>query len=169
MEQLPDFKKAESTVNQRISRILSGKGTRPAREFFSALTHLLWAECGPIRGKKGLTEAYSRIAELRERFWDELRVPGTGAQPNPALQEALRVADFMECADLMIFDALSRRESCGAHFRSEFQTADAQMVRDDENFCYIAAWEYAGVNKDPVLHKEILSFTESLVTSKHYR
>ena len=124
--------------------------------------------CGMARNEAGLRKALDRIPELREEFWSDVKVPGTGEELNQKLEKAGRVADFLEFAELMCLDALHREESCGGHFREESQTADGEALRDDENFSYVAAWEYTGEDSRPVLHKEDLEFEYVHLAQRSY-
>ena len=121
------------------------------------------------RDRTGLTKALEIIPKLRDEFWSDVRVPGTGAELNQSLEHAGRVADFFELAELMCFDALQREESCGGHFRTEHQTPDGEALRDDEHFAYVAAWEFTGEGKPPVLHKEPLEFEEVHFSQRSYK
>jgi succinate dehydrogenase / fumarate reductase flavoprotein subunit len=148
----------EAVVNDRINLLLSINGTRTVDSFHRELGNIMWEDCGMGRNEGGLEKALRRIPELREEFWATVKVPGTGMELNQSLEKANRVADFLEFGELLILDALTRRESCGGHFREESQTPDGEAARDDENFSYVAAWEYGGAGQKPVLHKEQLIF-----------
>src|SRR6267142_3483676 len=150
------FKEAEAAVAEQTRRLLSIKGQRTVTSFHLELGKLLWDYCGMARNEKGLKTALQRIPELREEFWKNVNVLGSGEELNQALENAGRVADFLEFAELMCLDALHRNESCGGHFREEFQMPDGEALRDDDQFAYVAAWEYQGAGKAPVLHKEPL-------------
>lgn len=126
--------------------------------FHRELGTLLWDHCGMARTESGLRKALDRIPRLREEFWRDVLVPGSGEQLNQELEKANRVADFLEFAELMVLDALVREESCGGHFREESQTPDGEARRDDEHFSHVAAWEYTGVGENPVLRREELEF-----------
>jgi succinate dehydrogenase / fumarate reductase flavoprotein subunit len=145
-------------VQARLARLLSVDGDRTVDSFHRELGELMWDECGMARGEAGLRKALDRIPSLREEFWRRVTVPGTGAELNQSLEKANRVADFLELAELMCLDALHREESCGGHFREEHQTPDGEAARDDDNFGYVAAWQYTGTGEPPVLHKEPLTF-----------
>ncbi|MBV9254730.1 MAG: fumarate reductase/succinate dehydrogenase flavoprotein subunit, partial [Actinobacteria bacterium] len=149
---------AENEVRARVQRLLSINGTRTIDSFHRELGLLLWDHCGMARNEAGLRKALDRIPELREEFWRNVKVPGVNEELNQNLERAGRVADFFELAELMCIDALHRNESCGGHFREEFQTEDNEAQRDDDHYSYVAAWEYAGVGQPPVLHKEPLTF-----------
>jgi succinate dehydrogenase / fumarate reductase flavoprotein subunit len=129
----------------------------------------MWRYCGMERSAEGLMKALSLITELRERFWREVRVPGVNEEYNVALEKALRVADYMEFATVICHDALARNESCGAHFREEYQTPDGEALRDDDNYCHVAAWEYTGVGEAPAMHREPLRFDNVTLTTRTYK
>jgi succinate dehydrogenase / fumarate reductase flavoprotein subunit len=164
-----EFKKTEEGVREFMSKLLAVKGKRTATSLHRELGKLLWEKCGMARNEAGLKEALKRIPELREEFWKTLNVTGDNAEFNQALEYAGRVADFMEFAELLCLDALHRRESCGGHFRTEFQTPDGEALRDDEHFSYVAAWAYQGPNKPPALHKEPLSYEEVHMSTRSYK
>ncbi len=164
-----EFKKAEANVKAFANRLLSVKGKRTPTSLHRELGKLLWEKCGMARNEAGLKEALKRIPELREEFWKNVNVTGENGELNQSLEYAGRVADFMEFAELLCLDALHRRESCGGHFREEFQTPDGEAQRDDENFSYVAAWEYQGPDKPPVLHKEPLVYEEVHMSTRSYK
>jgi succinate dehydrogenase / fumarate reductase flavoprotein subunit len=163
------FRQAEAEVAERTKRFLSIDGTRTVDSFHRELGKLLWDYCGMSRSEEGLEKALARIPELRDEFWHSVNVPGSDRQLNQALEKAGRVADFFELAELMCLDALHRRESCGGHFREESQTPDGEALRDDEHFAYVAAWEYAGADAEPVLHKEPLVFENVKLSQRSYK
>ncbi len=165
----PEFKKAEHEVQDRIRRLLSIKGKRTVTSFHRELGHLLWEYCGMARNKSGLEKALARIPEIREEFWKNVHVPGEDKEFNRTLDRAGRVADFLEFAELLVQDALHRNESCGGHFREEHQTEDGEAKRDDANYCYVGAWQYAGLGKPAVLHKEPLQFEEVHLATRSYK
>jgi succinate dehydrogenase / fumarate reductase flavoprotein subunit len=165
----PEFKKAEEDVQAFTKKLLAVKGKRTPTSLHRELGKLLWEKCGMARNEAGLKEALKRIPELREEFWKNVNVTGGPGEFNQALEYAGRVADFMEFAELLCLDAQHRRESCGGHFREEFQTPDGEAKRDDENFSYVAAWEYQGVGKAPVLHKEALTYEEVHMSTRSYK
>lgn len=167
----PEFRKAENDVEMRTKKLLSINGKRSVDSFHRELGLLLWDKCGMARNAAGLTEALNRIPPLREEFWRDLRVPGGGEDFNQSLERAGRVADFLEFAELMCTDALTRDESCGGHFREEHQTADGEAMRDDENFADVFAWEYQGNGSvaAPKLHREPLSFETVELTQRSYK
>src|SRR5256886_8919135 len=163
------FKSGENAVAERTRRFLSIKGTRTVASFHRELGRIMWDYCGMSRNESGLRTALEKIPRLREEFWRNVNVPGSDVELNQALEKAGRVADFLELGELMCLDALDRRESCGAHFREEFQTADGEALRDDENFAYVAAWEYAGEGRSPVLNKEALVFENVKLSQRSYK
>jgi succinate dehydrogenase / fumarate reductase flavoprotein subunit len=165
----PEFRKAEEGVQALTKKLLSIKGKRTVTSFHRELGKLLWEKCGMARNEKGLKEALQRIPLLREEFWKNVNVTGENHEFNQNLEYAGRVADFLEFAELLCLDALQRRESCGGHFREEFQTPDGEALRDDEHFAYVAAWEYQGPGKEPVLHKEPLTYEEVHMSTRSYK
>jgi succinate dehydrogenase / fumarate reductase flavoprotein subunit len=158
----------ERDVRDRVHRLLCVNGDRTAESFHRELGRLMWDQCGMERTEEGLRKALDRIPELRAEFWQRVRVPGDGEGLNQSLEKAGRVADFLELAELMCLDALHRTESCGGHFRAESQTAEGDALRDDENFCYVAAWEFTGVGEAPVLHREPLTFDAVAPSRRSY-
>jgi succinate dehydrogenase / fumarate reductase flavoprotein subunit len=165
----PEFKAAESGVRDRLTRLLGAKGTRSVDSFHKELGGIMWDYCGMARSAEGLKKAIPMIRALREKYWNEVKVTGTGEEPNQALEKAARVADFFELAELMCIDALGREESCGGHFRVEHQTADGEAQRDDNKFLYVGAWEYTGDNSEPRLHKEELVYEEVKLATRSYK
>ncbi|MBI5723024.1 MAG: fumarate reductase/succinate dehydrogenase flavoprotein subunit [Planctomycetes bacterium] len=163
------FRQAEQDVKDRTSRLLSADGTRTVDSFHRELGALLWNNCGMERNEKGLREAMAKIPLLREEFWRNVKVPGSAADFNQSLEKAGRVADFMELAELIVYDALDRDESCGAHFREEHQTADGEAARDDARFSFVSAWEFKGIGQRPALHKEPLVFEYLQLTQRSYK
>jgi succinate dehydrogenase / fumarate reductase flavoprotein subunit len=163
------FADAENAVKARLGKLLSAKGGTPAPEFHKRLGKILWDKCGMARNEAGLKQALEEIPRLREEFWRGVSVTGSGQDFNMALEEAGRVADFLEFGELMALDALTRRESCGGHFREESQTPENEALRDDENFCHVSAWEHQGEGKAPVLHKEPLTFENVHLTQRSYK
>ncbi|MER5260560.1 fumarate reductase/succinate dehydrogenase flavoprotein subunit [Actinosynnema sp. NPDC002837] len=157
-----------SEVRGRVKTLLAVNGDRTVESFHRELGRLMWDECGMERDEAGLRKALERIPELREEFWRRVKVPGDGERLNQELEKAGRVADFFELAELMCVDALHRAESCGGHFRSESQTPDGEALRDDANYSYVAAWEYTGVGRPPVLHKEELVFDHVTPSTRSY-
>ncbi|MGW4639349.1 fumarate reductase/succinate dehydrogenase flavoprotein subunit [Sphaerisporangium sp. NPDC004334] len=163
-----DVDEAIGQVTGKIGRLLSVNGTRTADSYHRELGKLMWDYCGMERTEESLRKALERIPELREEFWNNVKVPGEGEGLNQALERAGRVADFFDLAELMCLDALHRTESCGGHFRAESQTEDGEALRDDEGFAYVAAWEY-GPDGTPVLHKEQLEYEYVKMTQRSYK
>jgi succinate dehydrogenase / fumarate reductase, flavoprotein subunit len=164
-----EFKKAEAEVAARAKKLLSINGKKTVTALHRDLGKLLWEKCGMARNEASLKDALQKIPGLREEFWRNVHVTGEGPDLNQALEQAGRVADFMEFGELLCLDALTRRESCGGHFRTEFQTPDGEALRDDEHFSFVSAWEYQGPDKPPVLHKEPLVYEELKMTQRSYK
>lgn len=164
----PEFQEAEERAVERINRLLSIKGKQTATDFHKKLGKIMWDHCGMTRTEAGLTEALKLIRELREEFWKDLLVPGSADELNQELEKAGRVADFMELGELMVTDALNRRESCGAHFREESQTPDHEALRNDEEYAYVAAWEFNN-DQPPILNKEELKFEFVELKQRSYK
>jgi len=165
----PEFVTAENEVVERIKKFISIKGKQTASSFHKRLGKIMWDYCGMVRNEAGLKKALTLISDLREEFWKDLNIPGSAEEINQELEKAGRVADYFELAALLVTDALNREESCGAHFREEYQTPDGEARRNDEKFAYVAAWEYTGENKPPVLHKEELKFEEVEMKERSYK
>ncbi len=165
----PDVKATEAAVVERTQRLLAIRGKRTPTSFHRELGKIMWENCGMARSADGLKRALAEIPKLREEFWRNLTVPGTGAELNQSLELAGRVADFLELGELMCLDALHREESCGGHFRVEHQTAEGEAKRDDEHFAYVAAWEYQGDRNAPALHKEPLEFENVHLATRSYK
>ncbi len=168
-ENHPAFKEAEQRVKDSINKLLSIKGEKTVDEFHKELGKIMWEYCGMSRTAEGLKKAKGMVKELREEFWRNVKVIGENEELNMTLEKAGRVADFLELGELMIDDALHRNESCGGHFREEYQTEDGEAQRDDENYAYVAAWEYKGENQDAVMHKEDLAFENVKLTQRSYK
>jgi len=160
---------AESCVRKTTNRLLEIRGTRTVTSFHREVGKLLWDECGMTRNAAGLKSALERVPRLREEFWKNVNVLGSGEELNQALENAGRVADFLEFGELMCLDALHRNESCGGHFREEYQTPDGEARRNDEAFSYVAAWEYTGPAKQPILNKEPLAFEYVHPSQRSYK
>jgi succinate dehydrogenase / fumarate reductase flavoprotein subunit len=159
-------------VRAKIDKLLKVNGNRSLDSIHRELGTLLWDKCGMARNKAGLEEALGKIPELREKFWKEVRVPGDGEDFNQSLERAGRVADFLEFAELMCIDALTRDESCGAHFREEHQTREGEALRDDDKFAAVFAWEFRGCNgtiTPPKLHREPLHFETVHLAQRSYK
>jgi succinate dehydrogenase / fumarate reductase flavoprotein subunit len=165
----PEFAAARKEVEQRIQRLLSIKGKRTVTSFHRELGTLLWDKCGMARSEASLKEALQKIPVLREEFWQNVNVLGEGAEFNQALEQAGRVADFLEFAELMGEDALERNESCGGHFRTEYQTEEGEALRNDNEFCHVAAWQYNGPDARPTRNIEPLEFEEVHLTTRSYK
>ncbi|EHO05196.1 fumarate reductase/succinate dehydrogenase flavoprotein subunit [Myroides odoratimimus] len=166
---LPEFEAAEKNVRDIIDHLMNNKGTHSVDHFHKKLGKIMWDKVGMARNAKGLTEAMAEIAELRAEFYKDVKVSGTAESFNQELEKALRVADFLELGELFAKDALHREESCGGHFREEHQTEDGEAKRDDENFAYVAAWEYKGNPSDAVLHKEDLVYENIKLVTRSYK
>jgi succinate dehydrogenase / fumarate reductase flavoprotein subunit len=165
----PEFGAAKAQVYERTNRLLGRRGRRTATSFHRELGKLLWENCGMARTAAGLKAALARIPELREQFWREVMVPGGQEELNQSLETAGRVGDFLEFAELLCRDALTREESCGGHFRQEHQTPDGEARRDDEHFAHVAVWEHKGEGQEPIRHKEPLSFENVHLAQRSYK
>ena len=167
--ELPEFNQAEEAVRQRIDKFLNSGGTKTVNEYHKALGKILWEYCGMSRTAAGLQHAAEEIRSLGEEYMKNIKVVGTGEELNMTLEKALRVADFLELAELIVEDALHRNESCGGHFREEYQTPEGEAKRDDENFTYVAAWEYQAEGRKSLLSKEPLVFENVKLTQRSYK
>jgi len=165
----PEFQAAKAAVEQRTKKLLSINGTRTVDSFHRELGKIMWDKCGMARDAAGLKQALQEIPKLREEFWRDVRVLGSGEEINQSLEKAGRVADFLEFAELMVRDALVREESCGGHFRTEYQTPDGEAERDDEQFAHVAVWEYRGDDVEPVRHVEPLVFENVTLATRSYK
>jgi succinate dehydrogenase / fumarate reductase flavoprotein subunit len=177
---MPEFKQTEAEAKERVSKLFSIQGKRTVDSFHRELGLTMWNDCGMARSREGLTDALQKIPQIREEFWQNVRIPGTGDNVNMELEKAGRVADFLEFGEMMCYDALAREESCGGHFRTEHQffenspeviagsTQAGEAKRDDVNFSHVAAWEYKGNDSAPVLHKEPLVFEDVHVSIRSY-
>ncbi|GHA54657.1 fumarate reductase/succinate dehydrogenase flavoprotein subunit [Pontibacter akesuensis] len=165
----PAFLEAEQAVIAKNNQLLSINGTRTVDEFHKELGLIMWEHCGMARNEEGLRLAKQEIRRIRDEFWRDVKVTGIGEELNQTLERANRVADFLELAELMVDDAQNRRESCGGHFREESQTPENEALRDDENYAYVAAWEFTGVGNDPILHREELEFENVKLTQRSYK
>jgi len=168
-ESRPEARQALVEAASRTTKLLSINGSRTIMSFHRELGHLMWDKCGMTRNATGLKEAIAEIPRIREAFWRDVTVPGSGEQLNQSLEYAARVADFLELAELICIDALDREESCGSHFREEHQTADGDALRDDEHFAYVAAWEYTGDGNPPRLNAEPLEFERVHLARRSYK
>lgn len=165
----PEFKKVEGEVRDRIKKLLSIKGKRTVDSFHRELGLLLWEKCGMGRTEESLKDALAKIPKIREEFWTNVNILGENNELNQSLEKAGRVADFIEFGELMVRDALARRESCGGHFREEYQTPDGEALRDDEHFAHVAAWEYTGENTAPIRNVEPLEFENVHLAVRSYK
>jgi len=165
----PAFGAVQDEVRARTERLLGIAGNRTVMDFHRELGALMWEHCGMARSADGLRSALERIPALREQFWRDVRVPGSGANLNQSLEHAGRVADFLEFAELMCLDALEREESCGGHFRVEHQTAEGEALRDDEHFGHVAVWEHGGEGERPRRHREPLAFEYVALSQRSYK
>ena len=166
---MPEFKKVENEIQEKIKKLLSIKGTKTVDEFHRELGQVMWDYVGMSRNADGLKKAVSRIKEIREDFWKNVIVAGENEELNQSLEKAGRVSDFLELGELMAADALHREESCGGHFREEHQTEENEAKRDDVNFAYVAAWEFKGVGSQAELHKEELNFEFVQPSQRSYK
>src|SRR5690606_16451541 len=164
----PAFEAAEKEVSDRINRLMSIQGTESVESFHKRLGKIMWDKCGMSRNAKGLSEAIEEIRSLRKEFWSNVRIPGEVNEFNPELDKAGRVADFLELGELMCLDALNRNESCGGHFREEYQTEEGEALRQDDQYMYVAAWEYKG-ESNFVMHKESLDYEVVHPTQRSYK
>jgi succinate dehydrogenase / fumarate reductase flavoprotein subunit len=164
-----EFAAAAKDAEARTKRLLSVNGKRTPDEFHAELGRLLWNACGMSRRREGLEDALRRIPEIREAFWKDVRVPGSGEDLNQTLEKAGRVADFLEFAEVLCLDALTREESCGGHFREEHQTPEGEALRNDREFQHVAVWEWKGDGQRPVLHKEPLVFEAVPPSTRSYK
>jgi succinate dehydrogenase / fumarate reductase flavoprotein subunit len=165
----PVFRDAERVVHEQVRALLAVRGTSSVDHYHRELGKILWDNCGMSRSEQSLTKALAEIPALRAEFHENVRVLGEGESRNQSLEKAGRVADYLEFAELLCTDALHRNESCGGHFREEHQTADGEALRDDEGFAYVAAWEWAGTGRPPVLHREPLTFEAAAPSTRSYK
>ena len=168
-EQNPEFKQSREEKEVLVKKFLAINGKKTVNEFHRALGRIMWDHAGMARSEESLKKALKLIPELRAEFWENVKIPGSGDDVNQELEKAGRVADFLEFGELMARDALHRNESCGGHFREEFQMPDGEARRDDENFSYVAAWEFSGVENEPDLHKEPLTFENVELAVRSYK
>lgn len=165
----PEFEEAENNVRNQLEAFFKTNGTKPVDYFHKKLGKIMWDKCGMARNKQGLEQAISEIRQLREDFYKNVKVPGSTKGMNPELEKAARVADFIELGELMCIDALDRNESCGGHFREEYQTEEGEALRDDEKYMYVAAWEFTGNPSEPKLNKEDLVYENIKVSARSYK
>jgi succinate dehydrogenase / fumarate reductase flavoprotein subunit len=165
----PEVKQALDAVRRQTQKFLDTKGTRSADSFHRELGRIMWEDCGMARSRESLEHALSKIPDLRHEFHDNVFIPGTGEELNQQLEKAGRVADFFELAELMCMDALQREESCGGHFRVEYQTPDGEALRNDDKFAHVSVWEYRGADQAPRLHQEPLHFEHVALAQRSYK
>jgi succinate dehydrogenase / fumarate reductase flavoprotein subunit len=166
---LPEFVEAENNAKERIEKLINNKGTKPVDYFHKKLGKIIWNECGMSRNKEGLLKAIDEVTALREEFWNDVMIPGDSKELNQELEKAGRVADFLELGELMCKDALERAESCGGHFREESQTEEGEALRNDADFTFVSAWEYANKPSESTLHKEMLKFENIELKQRSYK
>ncbi|MEY2631337.1 MAG: Fumarate reductase flavoprotein subunit, partial [Bacteroidota bacterium] len=166
----PEFVEAENSVKEAINKFIGNNGSKSVDHFHKRLGLIMWNKVGMARNEKGLKEAIAEIAALKDEFYKDVYVPGSADELNPELEKALRVADFMDLGQLMAMDALQRNESCGGHFREEYQDSEGETLRDDDNFAFVSAWEYMGydINKE-MLHKEELKYEFIKIAARNYK
>jgi succinate dehydrogenase / fumarate reductase flavoprotein subunit len=164
-----EFKKSVEDVQAQTDKLLAINGKKTVSELHKELGNIMWENVGMARSEESLTNALKLIPELRDEFWNNVKVTGEGKELNQQLENAGRVADFLEFAEMMAEDALNREESCGGHFRTEHQTDEGEAMRDDENFSYVAAWEFKGTGVKPELHKEPLKFERVHLAVRSYK
>jgi succinate dehydrogenase / fumarate reductase flavoprotein subunit len=162
-------KEAEASVSERLKKLLSIKGKRTVDSFHRELGLAMWNQCGMARNEAGLVDLLKKIPAIRAEFWENVSVTGSEGELNQVLERAGRVADYLEFAELLVTDALDRKESCGGHFREESQTDDGEAKRDDERYGYVSAWEFKGVGQPPVKHNEPLAFEYVKLTQRSYK
>jgi succinate dehydrogenase / fumarate reductase flavoprotein subunit len=166
----PEFNEAETRVKELIATFIGNNGVKSVDYFHKKLGLIMWNKVGMGRNEKGLNEAIVELAELKAEFNKDVYVPGSADELNPQLEKALRVADLIELGQLMAMDALQRNESCGGHFREEYQDAEGETLRDDKNFSFVSAWEHKGENiNDEVLHKEELKYEFIKIAARNYK
>ncbi len=169
VDEQKEFIAAKNDVVSHIEKLMNIKGSRSVDSIHKQLGHIMWDNVGMARNEAGLKKAIKEISALRKEFWKDVKVPGEANAMNPELEKANRVADFLELGELMARDALHRNESCGGHFREEYQTGEGEALRDDKNFTYVAAWEYKGADVEPELHKEDLAYEAIEVKVRNYK
>jgi len=166
---LPEFNETKKEVENRITKLMNIKGNHSVDYFQKKLGHIMWEKVGMGRTKEGLSEAIEEIKAVRKEFWHDVRITGTADELNPELEKALRTVDHLELGELMARDALLREESCGGHFREEYQTPDGEALRQDDKFMYVSCWEYTGEDSEPIKHKEPLVYEEIKVAQRNYK
>jgi succinate dehydrogenase / fumarate reductase flavoprotein subunit len=164
-----EFKAAEDGVRAATNQLLANKGREPVSHYHKRLGKIMWEFCGMARTREGLQEALKQIPALREEFWANVRVPGSAETLNQSLEQAGRVGDFLEFGELVCLDALKREESCGGHFREEYQYPDGECKRDDVNYAHVAAWEHQGPNQAPIRNVEPLNYEFVKMSVRNYK
>jgi succinate dehydrogenase / fumarate reductase flavoprotein subunit len=164
-----EFAAAEANVDGLVKKLMAIKGKEPVAFYHKKLGKIMWNQCGMARTKEGLNQGIADIQALKKDFWSNVNVPGSAENLNQALEKALRVADFIELGELMCRDALTREESCGGHFREEYQHADGECLRDDVNFAHVAAWEFQGEDKVPLRNIEPLNYETVKMSMRSYK
>jgi succinate dehydrogenase / fumarate reductase flavoprotein subunit len=165
----PEFEEAEKNIEERIAKLMRINGKHSVDYFHKKLGHIMWEYVGMSRNAEGLKFARKEIKALQKEFWKDVRIPGSEETVNPELEKALRLADFFEIGELIALDALNREESCGGHFREEYQTPDGEALRNDEKFSFVSCWEYQGEDKEPILHKEPLNYQFVVPQQRNYK
>jgi len=164
-----EFREAAASAEGKLKKMMDINGKRTVDDFHRELGKICWEHCGMSRTAEGLSGAIGDIASLREEFWENVRIPGSGTEFNMELEKAGRVADFLEFGEVMCTDALAREESCGGHYREEFKTPEGEALRDDQNYCHAAVWEYQGVGNTPLRHREELEFEYVKLATRSYK
>jgi len=164
---LPEFAEAEKNIQEQVDKLMNINGSQSVESFHRRLGKIMWDHCGMARNAEGLQKGRQKIRELRKEFWSDVYVPGSADEFNPELEKAGRVADFLEMGEVMILDALNRNESCGGHFREEYQSEGGEAKRNDEDYTYVAAWEWD--DNEPILHKEQLAFENVELKTRSYK
>jgi succinate dehydrogenase / fumarate reductase flavoprotein subunit len=166
---LPEFEEKENKVKERFEKLMAIKGERSVDHIHKDLGHVMWDFVGMARNKEGLEKALKRIVDIKKEFWTNVRIPGNLEGMNTELEKANRLADFLEMGELMARDALNREESCGGHFREEYQTKEGEALRRDDEFAYVSCWEYQGEDKEPIMNKEVLKFEYVELKQRNYK
>jgi succinate dehydrogenase / fumarate reductase flavoprotein subunit len=165
----PAFEEAENQIQERLNKLMQIKGNQSVDNMHRKFGLKLWDMVGMSRNREGLVTAVKEFSQLRQEFWNDIRIPGGQNELNQELEKASRIADFIEMGELMARDALQREESCGGHFREEHQTPEGEASRNDKDFMFVGAWEYAGTGKEPLLHKEDLVYENIKVQTRNYK
>jgi succinate dehydrogenase / fumarate reductase flavoprotein subunit len=166
---LPEFNEAEEAVNARIDKLMNIRGDESVDNFHKRFGLKVWDTVGMARNETDLKKSIEDFKQMKDEFWKKIRIPGEKHSLNPELEKAGRVADFIEIGELMARDALNRKESCGGHFREEYQTEEGEALRNDKDYMYVSAWEYQGERKEPKLHKEELQYQDIKVQTRNYK